>query len=49
MERGDQYTFLSVDRNSKLIINSLVGKRTRENAEQFLTELKPRMAQDGSN
>ena len=44
LERGDQYTFLSVDRRSKLIINSLVGKRTRENAEQFLTELKRRMA-----
>jgi transposase-like protein/IS1 family transposase len=43
VERGDQYTFLSVDRRSKLIINSLVGKRTRENAEQFLTELKRRM------
>jgi IS1 family transposase len=44
IERGDQFTFLSVDRNSKLIINSLVGKRTRENAEQFLIELKNRMA-----
>ena len=43
MERGDQYTFLAVDRKSKLIINSLVGKRTRENAEQFLIELKNRM------
>jgi IS1 family transposase len=42
-ERGDQYTFLSVDRRSKLIINSLVGKRTRENAEQFLNDLKKRM------
>ena len=44
VERGDQYTFLSVDRRSKLIINALVGKRTRENAEQFLTDLKRRMA-----
>lgn len=42
-ERGDQYTFISVDRNSKLIINQLVGKRTRENAEQFLLDLKRRM------
>jgi IS1 family transposase len=33
-----------VDRHSKLIINSLVGKRTRANAEQFLTDLKRRMA-----
>jgi IS1 family transposase len=44
LERGDQFTFLSVDRHSKLIVNSLVGKRTRENAEQFLTDLKNRMA-----
>lgn len=44
LERGDQYTFLSIDHRSKLIINSLVGKRTRENAEQFLTDLKNRMA-----
>jgi transposase-like protein/IS1 family transposase len=44
LERGDQYTFLSVDKRSKLIINALVGKRTRENAEQFLIELKRRMA-----
>jgi transposase-like protein/IS1 family transposase len=43
LERGDQYTFLAVDKRSKLIINLLVGKRTRENAEQFLTDLKRRM------
>ena len=44
VEHGDQFTFLSVDRTSKLIVNSLVGKRTRENAEQFLIDLKRRMA-----
>jgi len=43
LERGEQFTFLSVDRRSKLIVNWLVGKRTRENAEQFLTDLKGRM------
>jgi len=42
--RGAQFTFLSVDRRSKLIVNWLVGKRTRENAEQFLADLKGRMA-----
>jgi len=42
-ERGEQFTFLSVDRKSKLIINWLVGKRTRENAERFMMELKQRM------
>ena len=43
-ERGEQYTFLSVDRRSKLIVNWLVGKRTRENADQFFGDLKGRMA-----
>jgi hypothetical protein len=43
-ERGEQFTFLSVDRRSKLIVNWLVGKRTRENAEQFFEDLKSRMA-----
>ena len=43
-EHGEQYTFLSVDRRSKLIVNWLVGKRTRENAEQFFGDLKSRMA-----
>lgn len=43
-ERGDQFTFLSVDRRSKLIINYRVGKRTNENAVEFLEDLKRRMA-----
>jgi IS1 family transposase len=43
-ERGEQFTFLSIDRRSKLIVNWLVGKRTRENAEQFLIDLKNRVA-----
>lgn len=43
LERGDQYTFLAIDGQSKLIINSFVGKRTRENADQFLSDLKRRM------
>jgi IS1 family transposase len=42
-ERGDQYTFLSVDRRSKLIINWLVGKRTRENADIFMRDLRRRV------
>ena len=44
LERGEQFTFLSCDRLSKLIINWRVGKRTRENAIDFLTDLKGRMA-----
>jgi IS1 family transposase len=43
-ERGGQFTFLSVARNSKLIINWFVGKRTRENADQFFGDLKNRVA-----
>jgi len=43
-ERGEQYTFLSVARQSKLIINWHVGKRTRENADQFFGDLKSRVA-----
>jgi IS1 family transposase len=42
MERGEQFTFLSVDRRSKLIINWRTGKRTQENAEEFLIDLKNR-------
>jgi hypothetical protein len=34
---------LSIERTSRLIINTFVGTRTRENAEQFLIELKNRM------
>lgn len=42
--RGEQYAFLSVDRRSKLIINWLVGKHSRENAEFFLMDLKSRVS-----
>lgn len=44
VERGEQYTFIAVDRKSKLIISSLVGKRTRMNTNDFLLDLKNRMA-----
>jgi IS1 family transposase len=42
-ERGDFYTFLSVDRDSKLIINWKTDKRTFEATEEFLQDLKARM------
>lgn len=42
--RGAQFTFISIDRHSKLIINTLVGKRTTKNAERFMGVLKRRMA-----
>lgn len=41
--RGDQYTYLSIDRNTKLIVNWLVGKRTSENAHAFMQDLKLRI------
>lgn len=42
-ERGEQYAFLAVDRRSKLIISWFVGKRTRENADGFMADLKRRV------
>jgi transposase-like protein/IS1 family transposase len=41
--RGEFFTFLSVDRDSKLIINWKVDKRTSETVEDFLRDLKSRM------
>ncbi len=43
MERGDQYTYLSLERDTKLIINFLVGKRSRENCGEFMEDLKDRV------
>ena len=42
-ERGDFATFLSVDRHSKMIINWHVGKRNREEAVTFLSDLRARV------
>jgi IS1 family transposase len=42
-ERGEFFTFLSIDRDSKLIINWKVDKRTNETTEDFLRDLKVRM------
>jgi IS1 family transposase len=41
-DHGDQYTFLAIERSSKLIISHLVGKRTHENAIYFMQDLKER-------
>lgn len=40
---ADQYTFLAVDRPSKLIAHCFVGKRTKQNAVAFLRGLKQRI------
>jgi transposase-like protein/IS1 family transposase len=43
-DRGEQYTFFAIDRRSKLILSWLVGKRTAWNAEDFLADVKKRVA-----
>ncbi|MGD1090056.1 MAG: hypothetical protein ABR955_15235 [Verrucomicrobiota bacterium] len=43
-EHGEQFTYLSMDRDSKLIINWRVGKRNGDNTRAFLQELKSRVA-----
>jgi IS1 family transposase len=42
-ERGQFFTFLSIAKDSKLIINWRTAKRTQENAVEFLTDLKGRI------
>jgi transposase-like protein len=43
MERGDFFSYLAISRHSKLIISSLVGKRTGENTDLFLSDLRQRV------
>jgi IS1 family transposase len=43
-ERGDQYVYLTVDRDSKLIINHHIGRRNGENCEIVMRDLKTRIA-----
>lgn len=43
VERGDQYTYLSMDRASKLIVNYHVGKRDHDNAFTFVRNLRDRL------
>lgn len=46
-ERGSQYCFLAIDRQSKLILNYHVGKRSAEGADIFIADLRKRI-QPGS-
>jgi transposase-like protein/IS1 family transposase len=41
---GDQYTFLSFDRKSKLVLNFVVGKRGAGNAQKLMDDLAVRLA-----
>ncbi len=43
-EHGDQYTFLGIDRESKLILSYKVGRRNYINGLEFIQDLKQRVA-----
>lgn len=45
-ERGDQYLFLAMERNTKCILHWHVGKRNTDNAVEFIRGLKGRLTQD---
>jgi len=40
---GDQYTFVSIDRYSKLVINYAIGKRTAPTTQHFTADLADRL------
>jgi len=42
-ERGDQYTFLALDHDSKLIISYAIGKRDKHTARAFLRDVRKRV------
>ena len=42
-ERGAQYCFLAIDRQSKAILSFLVGKRSAENCDLFMADLRKRI------
>lgn len=41
--RGEQYTWLAIDRKSKLILSHLVAKRDREPCDAFMMDLRKRV------
>lgn len=58
-EIGDQYLFVGIDQETKLVPSFTIGKRTREVAERFMLDLagrivhgprhKPQLSTDGFN
>ncbi|MBZ0204226.1 MAG: IS1 family transposase [Ignavibacteria bacterium] len=42
-EFGDQYVFVAIDAETKLVVNYLVGKRTAENTLSFMQDLNARV------
>lgn len=43
MRIGDQWAFVALDPDTKLVPASLVGKRTRDNAVEFMFDLSSRL------
>ena len=41
---GDQWTFVAIDPDTKLVPAYRVGKRTRDNAVAFMTDLSERLS-----
>ena len=46
-ELGDQYVFVAIDADSKLVPIFTIGKRDAENAHQFMQELRTRLNGNG--
>ncbi len=46
-ELGDQYVFVAIDADTKLVPTFTVGKRDSENAHQFMQELRGRLNGNG--
>lgn len=44
MRKGDQWDFVALDPDSRLVLGVLVGKRLRDNAAQLLADVKARLA-----
>lgn len=42
-DHGDQYVFLAIDKDSKLILSHIAGKRTHENTFWFMRDLQGRV------
>src|SRR3989338_1897287 len=43
-EMGDQYVFVAIDADTKLVVSHLVGKRDVPNTYRFVADLKERLA-----
>jgi IS1 family transposase len=43
IDKGEQYTFLGVDRDSKLILSHHIGKREQDSTDIFIADLRKRI------